>query len=766
VSCHETNKPHNFRLILFQAKYNKMLLVVKEGDSVILKSNDGSSYFGEASLGGSCRIRELSFPSNLLIGVEYGSVWEIIHGKGGGIKKAEDGELVPVGAFSDTIRGGLVGGIGSGEGISIGGQQGVQGEGGREEEVEDEELFDNRFLVDSNKSQSVSTAEIASMKAKGKTGEEIVRALVENSTTFSTKTAFSQQKYITKKTSKYIRRFRVMSSTAVSISELAYELFPEKVLGLRSDSLGAILNAANIEPGKKVMVFDGTSGLLTGAVMERMIDYRNVSTSEENIITTATTTPSSEPKTAMSKSNGVIFLPYEDKRLLPNLSIGSKFNLPPGPTTQQMLVGLKYSELVEWVDPIAQLTFSRQTKKGNTAIISQQSQPVSQPRIAGQKRSRDEIKSDSSQNEDLMKVFIEKTKPSAISSSIQAPVSGGVQFFRAPLKSKKEKKPKQAKNSNSNPTTSDASKLTRATRQLKLWSYSTEERKDCLSYGVDSVIIAVQYDPIELVLSSIRYCKPSSSLVVFSKDVIALGRIYSTLKKADCAVNILLEEKFTRELQVLSGRTHPLMMMNAASGFMLSATIIPSRYSALFYPLLSTSLTSTTPSTNDSIDVLRMKEAIVLSKLCVSVETAYNVGAILVSSSGDVLSTGFSREFEGNTHAEEVCLMKLQKKDENGQSMLQFDVCKGATLYSTMEPCSKRLSGKKPCCELLIGSGITRVVIAVKEPTTFVQQCEGAKRLASTGIKVDFLNNVECQSLALAANSHLKLAVEAEGVNN
>jgi diaminohydroxyphosphoribosylaminopyrimidine deaminase/5-amino-6-(5-phosphoribosylamino)uracil reductase len=83
-----------------------------------------------------------------------------------------------------------------------------------------------------------------------------------------------------------------------------------------------------------------------------------------------------------------------------------------------------------------------------------------------------------------------------------------------------------------------------------------------------------------------------------------------------------------------------------------------------------------------------------------------------------------------------------------------------------MEPCSERLSGKKPCCELLIGSGITRVVIAVKEPTTFVQKCEGAERLAAAGIKVDFLNNEECQNLTLEANSHLKLAVEDKGVNN
>jgi len=765
-------------------------MLVKEGDSVILKSNDGSSYFGEASSGGTCRIRDISFPSGALIGVEYGSVWEITsHGRSSGIKKAEDGELVPVGAFSDAIRGGLSGVGGGGTGDAIDGQL-----GGGDEEVE---VFDNRFLVDSNKSQSVSTAEIASMKAKGKSGEDIVRALVENSTTFSSKTAFSQQKYITKKTNKYIRRFRVMTSTAVSICELAHELYPDKVLGLRADSLGAILNAANVEPGKRVMVFDGTTGLLTGAVMERMIDFRALSndvaqtaSATESATSSSSSSSSSSAAAALpfstqqaSSNRGTIFLPFEDKRSIPNLSMGSKFNLPPGILTQQMLVGLQYKELVEWVDPIAQMTFSRHSsggESGMTALPLHTTQPSPQAtRLTGQKRGRDEIKDDTVSEKreppahQKQQIVVPNAPPPV---SVQAAVPGAIQFFRAPVKSKKEINNKQAKNSSSAPAT----KLTKANRQLKLWPYATDDRKNLLSDGVDSVIVAVQYDPMELVLSAIRYCRPSCSLVVFSRDVFALGRIFSVLRKADCAVNILLEEKFTRELQVLAGRTHPHMMMHAASSFMLSGTIIPSRFSALYFPkralkpapILSSQLPSTIALSSSSVaaaadvstDVSRMKEALVLASSCVRVETAYNVGALLVGSLGEVLATGFSREIEGNTHAEEVCLMKMMKKEEEGSDLdvpslltRRSNLLRGATLYSTMEPCSKRLSGKKPCCELLAESGIARVVIAVREPSTFVQKCEGADRLEFAGIKVDFLDDRECQSQALAANAHLKL---------
>jgi tRNA (adenine-N(1)-)-methyltransferase non-catalytic subunit len=63
---------------------------------------------------------------------------------------------------------------------------------------------DNRDLVDTNTSQTLTSDDIAAMKAAGHAGEKIISALVENSATFATKTAFSQEKYIRKKQLKYV----------------------------------------------------------------------------------------------------------------------------------------------------------------------------------------------------------------------------------------------------------------------------------------------------------------------------------------------------------------------------------------------------------------------------------------------------------------------------------------------------------------------------------------------------------------------------------
>ncbi|CAI2167267.1 20615_t:CDS:2, partial [Funneliformis geosporum] len=123
-------------------------------------------------------------------------------------------------------------------------------------------------------------------------------------------------------------------------------------------------------------------------------------------------------------------------------------------------------------------------------------------------------------------------------------------------------------------------------------------------------------------------------------------------------------------------------------------------------------------------DLHFMKIAIEQANLSVPIETAYCVGAVLVKNS-QLLSTGYSRELEGNTHAEECALKKLSDIKE----------ANGAIMYTTMEPCSKRLSGNKPCVDLIIEAGIKKVVIGVKEPDKFVK-CEGISILQAKGIEI------------------------------
>jgi diaminohydroxyphosphoribosylaminopyrimidine deaminase/5-amino-6-(5-phosphoribosylamino)uracil reductase len=76
-------------------------------------------------------------------------------------------------------------------------------------------------------------------------------------------------------------------------------------------------------------------------------------------------------------------------------------------------------------------------------------------------------------------------------------------------------------------------------------------------------------------------------------------------------------------------------------------------------------------------------------------------------------------------------------------------------MYTTMEPCSVRLSGKAPCAELLLAAGVARVVVAVYEPPTFVAACTGVQQLRQAGVSVEVLDDEECRRRALAPNAHV-----------
>ena len=69
-------------------------------------------------------------------------------------------------------------------------------------------------------------------------------------------------------------------------------------------------------------------------------------------------------------------------------------------------------------------------------------------------------------------------------------------------------------------------------------------------------------------------------------------------------------------------------------------------------------------------------------------------------------------------HAEESALGKLSP----GEPRLA-----GATIYSTLEPCSQRKSRPRTCTELIIAAGLRRVVIAWREPALFVADCPGLR---------------------------------------
>jgi riboflavin-specific deaminase-like protein len=138
-----------------------------------------------------------------------------------------------------------------------------------------------------------------------------------------------------------------------------------------------------------------------------------------------------------------------------------------------------------------------------------------------------------------------------------------------------------------------------------------------------------------------------------------------------------------------------------------------------------------------------LRAAIELSRRSPPSDAAYSVGAVIIGADGEVLATGHSRETDPTVHAEEAALARVPAGDPR---------LPGATIYSSLEPCSVRRSRPVSCVRLIRESGIGRVVFALREPSLFVD-CRGAEELAEAGVEV-----VELPELAgevRAANGHL-----------
>lgn len=97
------------------------------------------------------------------------------------------------------------------------------------------------------------------------------------------------------------------------------------------------------------------------------------------------------------------------------------------------------------------------------------------------------------------------------------------------------------------------------------------------------------------------------------------------------------------------------------------------------------------------------------------------VGCVILDKNGKEISNGYHKKY-GEAHAEADALKKLNNKAQ------------GATLIVNLEPCSHH--GKTPpCADLIIKSGVKRLVIGMQDPNPIVAG-NGIKKCKEAGIEV------------------------------
>jgi tRNA (adenine58-N1)-methyltransferase non-catalytic subunit len=213
--------------------------VIRPGDSVILVTSDDHRFFVKAERNETVRLGKKHVNVGAIIGSSYGDIFEI------GVRKLV---YLPGALY---LKRSEVSSAALAEDAAT--------------------THDNRNLTDAGSShQKLQPQDIAEMRTSGASGEQIIEALVKNSSTWESKTQFSQQKWLARKEQKYAPRLRVVRCDATEVCESYFQKHRDKVGSLRPDTLAQILAFSNVSAGATAVVFDTCMGVVVSAVAERL----------------------------------------------------------------------------------------------------------------------------------------------------------------------------------------------------------------------------------------------------------------------------------------------------------------------------------------------------------------------------------------------------------------------------------------------------------------------------------------------------------------
>jgi pyrimidine deaminase RibD-like protein len=134
----------------------------------------------------------------------------------------------------------------------------------------------------------------------------------------------------------------------------------------------------------------------------------------------------------------------------------------------------------------------------------------------------------------------------------------------------------------------------------------------------------------------------------------------------------------------------------------------------------------------NTLDRIFSEETILQARKCVAEDDRLHpyVGVVIVKN-GEILATGYHCESGKGEHGEFCALKKLNDDVDN------VDLS-GCTIYTTLEPCSKRNPPKLPCTTRLIKAKAARVVYGMADKDESVY---GHASLVEAGIEIGFFPN-------------------------
>lgn len=370
---------------------------------------------------------------------------------------------------------------------------------------------DNRNIIDDGNSQGLTKDEIEKLRDQAVSSSDIVEKLIANSRTFSSKTEYSQEKYLKKKEKKYFEYIQVRKPSIRLLAQMFYRQDPVKTLGIRIDDLSQILTYANIQSDGKFLLYDsGTSGLIPSAIMNSI----GANTCGQLV--------HAHPGNECQKAAFLAMqFPQEqvDRCIHVNLySVLRCFYQESGNSVKRDESGKKQNQDEE---------------KGNSENVNQNSHNEDNAKCSGS-NSESTPTHEVDQNSQNDK----NTKQSDMTS-------------------------RKRKHSESD------SNETNTVVKRPHWQLENEKACQILQEKVDSIVVVAKEHPMSIVKELLPFLKSGRTLVVFSLVKEPLQDLYFYLKNRTDFIGVRLSNNFMRNYQVLPERTHPEVIMNFG-GFILS----------------------------------------------------------------------------------------------------------------------------------------------------------------------------------------------------
>ena len=396
------------------------------------------------------------------------------------------------------------------------------------------------------------------------------------------------------RTHRYLKHFVALRPSARLLCEMYFVRAPDKILDMRPDTLAQILTWSNVQSGCNALVVDSCKGLLMGSVMERLGGQGTVLQVHQG----------NEPvRTVVEQMN---FTVAEVEKVACSFSM-NKLEL-----FKELLQKEQQQETEGDVASNGDDCSSDQTTKSSQdfmlscedlleQILGRNFKNDAPPAAPPPPHSDNTTNGDNNLNEDKEKptietststtvVAVEDGKDTAPSQStptapdaMDVEESKAIETTSTSVELKEgEKKDEEEKLLQHNQHRHDRKRKfeggpPQQPKAPRVSFLSRERRRmECVramelmrAKKFDSLIVASKYHPKKVLLSLFEYLSDSCPFVVYCQYQEPLMECYVTLKDMKAAVNVELTETWCRNVQVLTDRSHPEIVMSATGGYLL-----------------------------------------------------------------------------------------------------------------------------------------------------------------------------------------------------